>query len=86
MKKTLAALVAVIGLAIAAASPAQAQGPSSQCNGQIIAGISATWPWAHNGRTDFAPPPGAIALWLQIFGPLVGVSSVRDLQILFCTS
>jgi len=32
----------------------------------------------------FPPPPGAIALWVDLFGPFVGVSSVRDLQILFC--
>jgi hypothetical protein len=86
MKKTAAAFIAVVALAIAAASPAQAQDPSSQCYGQIIAGISATWPWAHDGRTDFAPSPGAIALWLQIFGPDVGVSSVRELQLMFCSA
>jgi hypothetical protein len=32
----------------------------------------------------FTPPPGAIALWLELFGPSIGISSVRELQLLFC--
>jgi hypothetical protein len=32
----------------------------------------------------FPPPPGAIALWLELFGPSIGISSVRELQLLFC--
>jgi hypothetical protein len=89
MRKTVVGLVAALALAAggAAAGTASADpGPSNQCYGQIIAGISSTWPWAHNGQTDFAPPPGAVALWLQIFGPGLGVSSVRDLQLLFCSA
>lgn len=57
----------------------------SACQGQIIAGIANTWPWAHDDRIDFPPPPGAIALWIQLFGPDAGISSVRELQALFCT-
>jgi len=64
-------------------APAQT-GPSNQCYGAIISGIASTWPWAHNDQTAFPPPPGAIALWLRLFGPLVGVSSVHELQLLFC--
>ena len=58
--------------------------PNNRCYGAITSGIAATWPWAHDGQTDFPPPPGAIALWVEIFGPDVGISSVRELQLLFC--
>jgi hypothetical protein len=68
---------------LANAQPEQA-GPSNRCYGAITAGIAATWPWAHAGQVDFAPPPGSIALWIELFGPVAGVSSVRDLQLLFC--
>ena len=59
-------------------------GPTNQCYGQIIAGIARTWPWAHDGHTDFAPPKGAVALWVDVFGPGLGISSVRELQEIFC--
>lgn len=61
------------------------QGPPSRaCYGDIVSGIANTWPWAHDGRDFFAPPPGAVALWIQEFGPFVGISNVRELQMLFC--
>ena len=60
-------------------------GPSNQCRAEIVAGIASTWPWAHEGHEDFPPPPGAIALWIEQFGPDVGVSSVRELQEWFCS-
>lgn len=64
---------------------AQAQtGPTNRCYGEISAGIASTWPWAHEGQTAFPPPPGALKLWIELFGRDVGVSSVRDLQVLFC--
>jgi len=85
MKKTLVVLVAVVALALSALSGAAGAGPNN-CNGQVVAGIAATWPWAHDDRVAFPPPPGSVALWLQIFGPDIGVSSVRDLQLLFCTT
>lgn len=88
MRKTLMAAVAVglLAVGVPATSAVAAQGPPSQaCYGQIVAGIASTWPWAHDDKVDFAPPPGAIALWIEIFGPFAGVSSVRELQILFCT-
>ena len=87
MKKTFGISALVIGIAIGvvAARTARAQrGPSNQCYGAISSGIASTWPWAHNDKVDFPPPPGALALWIQDFGPEVGVSSVRDLQKLFC--
>lgn len=87
MKQRVTAYAAAIALALGAAGAGTAlaaQGPSNKCYGQIIRGIASTWPWAHNDKIAFAPPPGAIALWLKEFGPLVGVSSVRELQILFC--
>jgi hypothetical protein len=84
MKLALLAVAGVIAASAAVARDAAAK-PSNRCYGEIIAGVSATWPWAHEGQTDFAPPPGAIALWLELFGPDAGVSSVRDLQLLFCS-
>ena len=57
---------------------------SDACAGQIVAGIAKTWPWAHDDKIAFPPPPGAIALWIQTFGPALGISSVRDLQLRFC--
>jgi hypothetical protein len=88
MRKTLMAALAVVLMAVAVpatAAVAAPDPPSQACYGQVIAGIASTWPWAHDDRVDFAPPPGAIALWIEIFGPFVGVSSVRELQIQFCT-
>jgi len=58
--------------------------PTAQCYGQITSGIASTWPWAHDGQSAFPPPPGGLAKWIEDFGPIVGVSNVRDLQILFC--
>jgi hypothetical protein len=58
--------------------------PSNQCYGAIASGIAATWPWAHDGQIAWPPPPGSLALWVELFGPEVGISSVRELQILFC--
>ncbi len=63
---------------------AQQTGPANQCYGQIISGIASTWPWAHNDQIAFPPPPGSLALWVEIFGPGLGISSVRELQLLFC--
>ena len=78
----------VVAVAVVAgffAKPAAAS-PESKCAGQVVAGIAATWPWAHNDKVAFPPPPGAIALWVREFGPDVGVSSVRQLQLLFCSA
>jgi len=69
---------------VASAQVAQT-GPSNRCYGDILAGIASTWPWAHDEQSSFAPPPGALALWVRDFGPGVGISSVRELQVLFCT-
>ena len=87
MRRLLVGVSAVVALALSAAffGSAQAQtGPSNQCYGAIASGIASTWPWAHEGQMDFPPPPGALALWIKLFGPEVGVSSVRELQLLFC--
>ena len=88
MRKRVVGGIAAVALAVSAASvgTAQAQtGPNNRCYGEITAGIAATWPWAHEGQTAFPPPPGSLKLWIELFGPEVGVSSVRDLQLLFCT-
>ncbi len=58
--------------------------PGAACNGQIVRGIASTWPWAHNDKIAFPPPPGSIALWVELFGEAVGISSVHELQLLFC--
>ena len=64
--------------------PAFAISPAA-CQGQITAVIVNTWPFAHQGQVDFPPPPGGIALWLQEIGePSFGISTVRELQALFC--
>ena len=87
MKKTFGISALVIGIAVGvvATRTARAQtGPSNRCYGAITSGIASTWPWAHNDKVAFPPPPGSLAMWIQEFGPLVGVSSVRDLQKLFC--
>jgi hypothetical protein len=67
----------------APAEPASAE-PDKRCYGQLVSGINTTWPWAHFDKEAFPPPPGAIALWVQLFGPDIGVNSVRELQLRFC--
>jgi len=67
----------------APAGPASAE-PVKRCYGQLVSGINTTWPWAHFDQEAFPPPPGAIALWVQLFGPDIGVNSVRELQLRFC--
>lgn len=57
---------------------------TSECYGQIASGIASTWPWAHDGQTAFPPPPGALAYWLETFGASIGISTARELQLLFC--
>ena len=87
MRKRVVGGVVAVAFAVCAGSVASAQaqtGPSNRCYGEISAGIASSWPWAHEGQTDFPPPPGALKLWIEVFGPQVGVSSVRDLQVLFC--
>ena len=59
---------------------------TSQCYGQIASGIASTWPWAHDDKIAFPPPPGSLHLWIETFGPLIGISTVRELQLLFCGS
>jgi hypothetical protein len=88
MRKTLSAVAVAMIVAISFAATARvaeaAKEPSAQCYGEIIAGIASIWPWAHNDKVDFAPSPGGIALWIKEFGSIYKISSVRDLQVLFC--
>ena len=86
MRKAIAASVLAAAVAVSFLAKPAAADPSNRCYGAITAGIASTWPWAHDGKSAFPPPPGALALWLREFGPLVGVSSVRDLQLLFCST
>jgi hypothetical protein len=85
VRKAIAATVVAVVFGIALGVRPAAADADSKCNGQVVAGIAATWPWAHDDKAAFPPPPGAIALWIKEFGPLVGVSSVRELQLLFCS-
>jgi hypothetical protein len=84
LRLAFASAVVVAAVAAATGTVRATPGPSHKCYGQIVAGIASTWPWAHQDKVDFPPSPGAIALWLKEFGPLVGISSVRELQVLFC--
>jgi len=89
MRTTLAHIavaIALIGSATVArpANARSAKGPSDRCYGEIAAGIASTWPWAHDDKSSFPPSPGSLALWIHLFGSQVGVSSVRQLQLLFC--
>jgi hypothetical protein len=68
---------------VAPAGPAAAE-PDKRCYGQLVSGINTTWPWAHFDKEAFPPPPGVIASWVQLFGPDIGVNSVRELQLRFC--
>lgn len=85
MRKAMAASAVVVAIALSFARPAAAD-PDNRCYGAITAGIASTWPWAHDDKSAFPPPPGSLALWIKTFGPDVGVSSVRDLQLLFCSA
>lgn len=57
-----------------------------QCRGAIVSGIASTWPYpeSQGGPDFFAPPPGALALWLQAFAPY-GVTTVQEAMDFFCT-
>ena len=86
MRRTIAASVVTVAIGAGMLARPAAADPSSKCYGQIVAGIAATWPWAHDDKAAFPPPPGALALWIQTFGPALNISSVRDLQNLFCSA
>ena len=71
-------------------------GPSNQCYGSIVLGIARTWPWtndgwitwpwSYEGGPDYAPPPGSVELWIQMYGSTYGITSVRQLQLRFCSA
>lgn len=84
MRKTIAVIAVAIALAGSRSVANAANGPSNRCYGQIVTGIASTWPWAHDAKSSFEPSPGSIALWIKLFGPDVGISTVRQLQLLFC--
>jgi hypothetical protein len=64
-------------------APSLQVGRSNQCRGAVMSEVASDWPWPDD-KESFPPPPGAVARWLETFGPLVGVSSVRELQELAC--
>ena len=71
-------------------------GPSNQCYGSIVLGIARTWPWtndgwitwpwSYEGGPDYAPPAGSVELWIQMYGSDYGITSVRQLQRIFCSA
>ncbi|MDX1493824.1 MAG: hypothetical protein R3253_07195 [Longimicrobiales bacterium] len=63
----------------------EAEQVGSQCRGQIISAIASTWPYpdSRGSAEFFAPPPGALALWLQAFAPY-GVTTVAEAMAFFC--
>jgi hypothetical protein len=85
MRKTIALIAIAMALAGSRSAAHAASGPGNKCYGQIVSAIASTWPWAHDDKSSFEPSPGSIALWIKTFGPDVGISSVRQLQVLFCT-
>jgi hypothetical protein len=86
MRRAIAGSVVAVAVALSVLPKPAAADPSNRCYGAIVAGIASTWPWAHDGKSAFPPPPGALALWVREFGPGLGISNVRDLQLLFCTA
>ena len=69
--------------AITVRAPNLQTGPSNQCRGAAVSEFASDWPWPET-RAMFPPPPGAIKLFIENFGPLGGFSSVRELQEFFC--
>lgn len=55
--------VAFTGLAVGSGSV------SAGCHGDIVGDIASTWPFAHEDRDEFSPPPGAIALYTEVLTP-----------------
>jgi hypothetical protein len=86
MKRVIAAIMVAAVFTVAGSVQIASADSDAKCKGQVVAGIAATWPWAHDGKSAFPPAPGAIALWLQEFGPDVGISSVKELQAMFCAA
>ena len=85
MRTVIAGAVAVV-LSVAGSVRTASADSDAKCKGQVVAGIAATWPWAHDGKAAFPPSPGAIPLWLKEFGPEIGISSVKELQARFCST
>jgi len=59
-------------------------GRANQCRGAFTSEFATDWPWPST-REQFPPPPGAIALFIENFGPIGGFSSVREMQEFFCS-
>lgn len=77
----------IVAGVVAAATIAVGSGTASAdaCHGEIVGDIASTWPFAHEGMEDFTPPPGALALWNQLFTPFDNPGELnRDIQA-FCS-
>jgi len=63
-----------------------ATGQANRCRGDTLSSFATTWPWSHENKRAYAPPPGSIAIWLKVLGPSIGVSTVRELQAYYCSN
>lgn len=65
MRKLIAAAVGittVVGLSTGSAK-------ADSCHGDIVGkDIASTWPYAHQDRSQFPPPKGGFAAWVEILG------------------
>ena len=55
---------------------------SHTCNdGDVIKAFASYWPWSHGVKfPPVAPPPGSMKQFVEVFGPVFGFSSIRELQ------
>lgn len=63
--KLVAATVGITAIVGFTAGPVAAD----PCHGEIVGkGIASTWPFAHGDRSQFAPPKGGFAGWVELLG------------------
>ena len=66
MKKLIAAAAVATTATVPFASSASAEPP---CPGGLVSAVASTWPFAHDGAEEFAPPTGGFAKWVPLFTP-----------------
>lgn len=82
MRKLIAAALVTTAIGIGGATAS-----ADSCVGDNVGkDIASTWPFAHEDRSEFPPPPGAFALWVETFGfegqPGAEIQALRE----FCNS
>lgn len=66
MTAKLLASAGIVTAIVAFGTTALAEPDPNACHGQIVGqDIASTWPFAHEDRDEFQPPPGAVALFTQ---------------------